>query len=384
MRGLPLAALAFRQPHRLAGLGPAEWERLLRQAGSGKLLPRLYYLLEERGELDAIPPQAREHLLWARAEAERHGQAVRWEVAQLRRALAGLDIPLILLKGAAYAMADLPPARGRMFSDIDLLVPQDSLGRVEAALMLDGWASEHLDEYDQRYYRRWMHELPPMRNLERDSVVDVHHAILPRTAPVHPDPAQLRAGAVPVPGHPGLLVLGPADMVLHSATHLFFDGEFDHALRDLLDIHGLLLRFGGEPGFWEQLARRAHTLQLTRPLFYALRYADRLLGTPLPPEAAAARAAGRPNRLLLGLMDRLFERALRPRHASCDDAWTGVARFLIYLRGNWLRMPPWLLARHLFHKAFLSPGEQDPPAPEPEPEEEPARHAGAGGPAGRD
>ena len=28
---------------------------------------------------------------------------------------------------------------------------------------------------------------------------------------------------------------------------------------------------------------------------------------------------------------------------------------MIYLRGNWLRMPPLLLARHLFHKAFLSP-----------------------------
>ncbi|MDD5612097.1 MAG: hypothetical protein PHF75_03565, partial [Gallionella sp.] len=32
-----------------------------------------------------------------------------------------------------------------------------------------------------------------------------------------------------------------------------------------------------------------------------------------------------------------------------------IARQLLYLRANWLRMPPVLLARHLFHKAFLSP-----------------------------
>ena len=53
-------------------------------------------------------------------------------------------------------------------------------------------------------------------------------------------------------------------------------------------------------------------------------------------------------------MDALFERALLPMHASCDDAFTASARFALYVRGNWLRMPPLMLARHLFHKAFLT------------------------------
>jgi hypothetical protein len=44
-----------------------------------------------------------------------------------------------------------------------------------------------------------------------------------------------------------------------------------------------------------------------------------------------------------------------PVHASCEDRFSGLARFALYVRGNWLRMPPLLLARHLFHKAFLSP-----------------------------
>lgn len=35
---------------------------------------------------------------------------------------------------------------------------------------------------------------------------------------------------------------------------------------------------------------------------------------------------------------------------------------MLYVRGNWLRMPPLLLARHLFHKAFLSPRETAAPA----------------------
>jgi hypothetical protein len=66
-----------------------------------------------------------------------------------------------------------------MFSDVDVLVPRDRLADVEAALMLAGWASTNPSEYDQHYYRRWMHELPPLQHIRRQTVLDVHHAILP-------------------------------------------------------------------------------------------------------------------------------------------------------------------------------------------------------------
>ncbi|MGK4678352.1 nucleotidyltransferase family protein, partial [Salmonella enterica] len=84
-----------------------------------------------------------------------------------------------------------------------------------------------------------------------------HHAILPETARTWPDPALLRAAAQPIPGSEGLWTLAPPDMVLHSAVHLFSEGETDHGLRDLLDLHRLLLHFGARPGFWEGLAARA-------------------------------------------------------------------------------------------------------------------------------
>jgi hypothetical protein len=145
--------------------------------------------------------------------------------------------------------AGLPAAAGRLFSDIDILVPKARLDEVESQLMAHGWVSTHHDAYDQRYYREWMHELPPMQHLRRATVIDVHHAILPQTAAVRPDPARLRAGARAIPGAPGLYVLAPCDMVLHSATHLFSEGEYDHGLRDLFDLHRLLCHFGAtEPG----------------------------------------------------------------------------------------------------------------------------------------
>jgi len=65
--------------------------------------------------------------------------------------------------------------------------------------------------------------------------------------------------------------------------------------------------------------------------------------------------AGSPGTALLALMDALFGRALLPPHPSCADALDGATRAALYIRGNWLRMPPLMLSRHLFHKAFLSP-----------------------------
>jgi hypothetical protein len=342
-------------PQKMADLDLAGWELLLRQAGAANLSATLYWLSEEAGLADRVPPGARRHLDWARTIEARHSQAVRFELREIQRALATFNMPLILLKGAAYAAAGLAAGRGRLFSDIDVLVPKALLPDVEAALMLGGWASTHHDAYDQHYYREWMHELPPMVHIRRGNAIDVHHAILPETARLHPDPAKLRAAAQPVPGLPGVATLAPADMVLHSAVHLFFDGEFDKGLRDLFDIHRLLGEFGSRPGFWQGLPARADELELARPLFYALRYCRRLLGTAVPQAVFDAMAPAAPNRALLWLMDQLFARALLPVHASCQDRFSGLARFALYVRGNWLRMPPLLLSRHLFHKAFLSP-----------------------------
>jgi hypothetical protein len=355
MNSLPLLTRVLRTPPSMAALDAPAWELLLRQAVAADLGATLALLAEEHVILNTLPPRVQRRLGWERRAWERHGQAVRFETRQVRHALLGTGLPLILLKGAAYVAAGLPAAAGRLFSDIDILVPKDRLDEVESQLMAHGWVSTHHDAYDQRYYREWMHELPPMQHLRRATVIDVHHAILPETAAVRPAPARLRAGARAIPGAPGLSVLAPCDMVLHSATHLFSEGEYDHGLRDLFDLHRLLCHFdASEPGFWTALPARARELELARPLFYALRYCIQLLGTPVPAATVKAAEGGRPNRPLLGLMDALFARALRPMHPSCAGLLTPVADAMLYIRGNWLRMPPLLLSRHLFHKAFLT------------------------------
>jgi putative nucleotidyltransferase-like protein len=201
-----------------------------------------------------------------------------------------------------------------------------------------------------------MHELPPMRHVTRLSVIDVHHAILPETARLRPNPTMLREAALPL-GDENLKVLAPADMVLHSAVHLFHDGEFDNGLRDLVDLDLLLRHFATAPDFWSQLVSRAVSLELSRPLFYALRYTRGLLGTEVPGQTLMRAEVGRPSRGVLQLMDTLSMRGLRPRHVLCDDWLSAPTLGLLYVRAHWLRMPPLLLARHLLQKAFAKQDE---------------------------
>lgn len=349
---VPLITVALQRPHELAPCTLPQWEELIHQARRTNLLSRVAQSLTELSLLRSVPPAPRANLEAALVVAAAQVEAVEREVAFLRTALATVDVDLVLLKGAAYLIAGLPAARGRVFSDVDILVPFTKLAEVEAALMLHGWTTTHHNAYDQRYYRQWMHELPPLRHNARTTVLDVHHAILPVTARLKPESAKLLAASRPIGGDDRLRVLSPADMVLHSATHLFHNDDLSQGLRDLADLDSLLRHFGQEPGFWEELPSRATDLDLARPLYYGLRYASRFLGTPVPVEARRRADTGQPSRLSVRLMDALYDYALRPVAARDGGLVTPLSRRALYVRAHWLRMPPHLLAWHLSVKAL--------------------------------
>lgn len=343
-------------PQRAASLLPADWDLLIRQGRRANLLARLAHALADQGLLEGVPQAPRQHLDSAIRVAQRQAIAVQWEVRCLLQAFERAGLPLILLKGAAYLMAGMPAAQGRVFADVDLIVPKARIAEAESALMQHGWRGADMDAYDQRFYRQWMHEIPPMTHVRRGTAVDVHHSILPETARVKVDAAALFDAVVPLAGHPGVHVLQGADMLLHSAAHLFHEGEFDNALRDLFDLDSLLrhLPFAdGGAAFWGELSARAAALGLTRPLYYALRYTTRLLGTPVPAEVLSSAEAGRPPRAIAAVMDACYPRALQPVHASLGGPPVSAARAALYLRSHWIRMPAHLLAYHLGRKAWL-------------------------------
>lgn len=336
------------QPEVVGGLTGVEWDLLIRQARRSDILSRLASILESRGLLEYVPDEAKAHFYSAQVLAAKHEQVIRWEVNRILAALKDDGIELTLLKGAAYLMAGLPVARGRLFSDVDILVPKASLSAVERALMIHGWISIKLSAYDQHYYRKWMQELPPLLHRRRQTVIDVHHRILPETTKAQPDAKKMLNDSVALNETGSLRVLSNVDMILHSATHLFYEGEFDHGLRDLLDLRDLINLFSQQQDFWQRLLQRAHELELQVPLFYALRYTGMLLGLQAPD--FVWRSLKKP--LHYRIMDILFKQALNSHHPSCETKFTGLKLWLLYVRSHYLRMPIHLLLPHLLRKAL--------------------------------
>ncbi len=342
-------------PEAVVGFSDARLDLALRLARRARLLGRLAARLERVGALGELPPVARDQLRAALAMAVARERLARWEMNRIAYAARGLgDVQLIALKGCAYLLLELPNTAGRVFADVDLLTAESTLTLLEQELNAHGWRGQRLEPYDQRYYRRWTHELPPLTHIEREVEVDLHHNIIPRIARLKPSSAALIENSRAIEGS-AFRVLADEDVVLHAMVHLMFDSDLADKLRDLVDINDMLGHFARQDdGFWDRLCRRAAELDLTRPAFYSLRYCRALLGMPLPQEVLDNIAAWAPPRTLLALMDRLVPDALYPQHPDAPRRVAAAGRLLLYMRSHWLRMPPWLLAYHLAYKFVRS------------------------------
>jgi Uncharacterised nucleotidyltransferase len=349
---------ALRDPASTTVLDTDGWTALLAMARAEQLIGTLARRLSGLPVSDAVARILDE----ARVNAEYQRRSALWEADCARRALADYDGKIVLMKGTAYAAAGLKASEGRHIGDLDIMVAREDLPVVEAALLAAGWEWVKDDAYDDAYYRDHMHELPPLIHRTRDRMIDVHHTILPLTARPTPDapamladaeflPSRLREGPgegasiqansdpplTPPASGRGIAVFCPTDMVIHSAAHLFADGELDGGLRNLWDIHCLLSDFADE-AFWPALNSRAHSHGLWPAVHRAARLAHRLYATEIPQEWQSWHR-----------QDKCYVMRLTAR-----DNWgrgnRKFTRLIFYIRSHWLRMPPLMLARHLWTK----------------------------------
>lgn len=349
----PLLIRVLRHPEIVELLDEASWGLLLRQARAANVVGRTLSAIDASVPSSKWPSRAQQTFLAEKNIANHRAHSLLWEVKGLSRTLARAGVRPILLKGAAYVLNAYPFAAYRHFGDIDILVPRSKLGEVERLLTVSGWLDTKSAPYDQQYYRRWMHELPPMQHLHRGTSLDVHHAILPLTARYKPDSGLLIDSVCQASGLPCADVLSPEDMFLHAAAHLFSEGECDNALRNLLDLHDLLDLFLKQKAFCVRtLVDRSFELDLAFVLAWVCRYLDRIFGLTtameithnLQKRAVATRS--------LSTWDWLFDATFLGFHPSFQPPLLSVARQSLYIRGHLQRMPAGLLMIHLARKAW--------------------------------
>jgi len=334
MRDARLLIGALRAPETVLSLDGMGWTDLISIARAESLIGSLAHRLTDIEMPEQVQPALKDAI---QATDLARRQAL-WEADCARRALTPLSCKTVLMKGTAYIAADLNAGIGRSIGDLDIMVARDELPAVEELLLDAGWEWVKPDPYDDQYYRDHMHELPPLIHRERDRMIDVHHTTLPLTAGPTPNASAMLDNAVQLDS--GLYVMAPADMLLHSVAHLFADGDLAGGLRNLWDIDRLIRQFAQvDDNFWTELRARSKLHQLEPHLARALRLTARLYDTPV-----CGNLAGPAN-----VIDNLYIRRLLAR-----DGWgrenRKFTREAFYIRSHWLRMPPLMLARHLWTK----------------------------------
>lgn len=351
----------LRNPPHIKSMSARQWDFCIRQANHSKLLGRLYAILEHHGLIENVPERPLSQLRSSYIKATSQHRDILFEARSLANTLSEAQIEVVFLKGAAYVINGIA-SEGRTCNDVDILVPITLLPRAEQQLNNNGWAQEDLSIYDASYYRKWMHELPPMVHLERQTVLDVHHHILPKTARTHFDINIMlndrKAHQLNYRGQTiTVFTLSEFDRLLHSAQHLFSEGELDKGLRDLSDISMMLnALLDDNKDNSIELINRAEQLGLDYPLQLALRAIDKqfYMQHDLTPFRQHHWRKNKFNGIRLKILDWCFSRLFIPHHPSATNISFYIAQWIIYMRSHHLRMPLRLLLPHLSIKWWHS------------------------------
>ena len=332
------------KPAKALSLAPIQVADLVLILRSEKLLARFALRAQETNVIEEFSPSIRRQLYNAIDLASIQRNQVQNEAALLKTELARFSDVCIFLKGAAYTLAGLKCSQGRTYSDIDILTLKESLSIIEKRMLFSGWLSQPISDYDQKYYRQWAHEIPPLIHTKRKTVIDVHHNLVPPVSGRAPDITHFLQA---VETCDGFDILSPAGMVLHSAVHLVFNEDFGSSYRDMFDIH-FLIEECQSSNFWQSLYELAEKSGFANELFLALRYTQKYIGTSLPDAVNELTSYGP---LRLRFLDSTVGVALAPKHALCHVDNRGLASFFAYCRGHILKMPMHILVYHTVVKS---------------------------------
>ena len=221
----------------LPSLSSGEWCSLLRVLRHKSLAASFY--ARHKSQLNRVPLKLK--IALESAEKFAHAQHIQ-TLTQARKLKHTLDehaIPFVFLKGAAYVVGKTANAQGRLMTDIDICVNKKDIKRVEEVLLAVGWEAKNMDEHDEKYYREWSHELPPMVHRTEGVALDVHHTLLPPVSGRTIDIENLIDSSAPP--NEGVFAIPPKPwLIFHSSVHLLLNEEVDNGLRDLNDIYILL------------------------------------------------------------------------------------------------------------------------------------------------
>lgn len=338
----------FVMPHTALEYTETQWSGIVQLLRHEKLLARYGHRLADHHLLEQLPLLVQHHFNNAMDVTTRHIHQVHHTVKLIHR-LLDESYPMIVLKGAAYTLLGDVVSRGRIYSDIDIWVQQSDIAGAEQQLKLTGWFSDDIDDYDERYYREWAHEIPPMFHGGTGAVLDMHHNIVPPVSGRAVD-VSFFTQHIEVTSS-GVRVLSLPARTLHSTIHLLFNEECKYALRDLTDLVLMFEQFSLDD--WDGYLALAEQTGFAREGVMAIALCQNMLNLSVP-EAIAKQASPIQKEVSTRVLVALYQRIMASSHPLVASRLSKVCERFIWLRGHYLKMPWPLLLYHIIMKAYRS------------------------------
>jgi hypothetical protein len=341
-------------PDRLKEFSLDDFGTFIKQSYSTGLVARVFYILTTNNLCSHVPKNLQWHFNSAHKVFLAHKFDVQNEVARIVAALKYVKVEPVFLKGTAYILANDSCHQGRLLADIDIFIDKKDITSTEEILRWNGWVANKLDEHDEKYYRDWMHEIPPMVNSKTNMTIDVHHNLIPLVSRIKLDSAKLKDRIES--NKNDVKYLAPEDRVLHSAAHLLLDGEFEHGFRDIHDLYLLISEnLLINKDFLELLRERSEQLSFELVLYYCLMLQKRIFKLAIPDNYIISLAAKTKSPVITNIVLNMFVTVIHPDTALKNSGKQQFYSLILFIRSHWLKMPMHILIPHLLHKAFITP-----------------------------
>ncbi|MCC7369095.1 MAG: nucleotidyltransferase family protein [Chloroflexi bacterium] len=273
-----------------------QWTLLIQCATTQTVLPALDAVLQDEQQVAPDDVRRLVHLGAALAVEQRlrvQDPGVRLTLQTLVD--AGCDP--VVLKGAALAYTRYPNPASRLFSDVDVLLPEHQIGRAATCLAQAGYTLVPGPALPAAHQH-----LPPLQPPDHSIAVELHRGLVEDTAPYRVEIGAMlqRARPVSILGVP-VRELDPVDALIHVSVHLSYGHRYTRMpIRSLADILALTSHDRID---WPELVSRARAAHVSGAVIWPLALARGWLGAPVPHAVLAQLAPPRPlTRVLTALL----------------------------------------------------------------------------------
>ena len=257
-------------------ISSTEWEELLRTATLHGVSPLLYHRLGTARTSAGLPPKVLLELRRSYLHSSAQNMNLYNRLGTLLMRLQQDGIPVIPLKGAHLAEVVYGNRALRPMNDVDLLVHEKDVLRVETALLEIGFFPTECHRQITTDNYNFDYRLP-----DKELFVEVHWNLFSSGDRFRTDMSGqwARAGRATIAGVE-VAVLCPEDLLvylcLHTSKHLFETG-----IKPVCDIHETI-RYYGQDMNWDQIRILCGQAGIANAVYLSLLISVVLMGTKVP------------------------------------------------------------------------------------------------------